>query len=241
MEIKRTPNDIIKAYDTKEKLINYLENRTKFMAILFIDMCGSTALKRKPQSEWLPIICRFLLIISNIIIQKGGRVVKYIGDEVFSVFPEDENEMATFRAENCIWECEAELKRLGEDYKAKYTLDYGKGATVDFNNTPQDVLGTCIDRCARIATIVEPTTALASKLFVEKSKHKESWSLLGDFSFKGIGEKVGVYQFKNLGKPMQISNFEIFATPKNVLIENIKELETKLNACIEELHVHRSK
>jgi class 3 adenylate cyclase len=241
MASTRTLGGIVRASNTLEEIIRYLEDRTTNMAILFIDLCDSTRLKTKPQTEWLPIICKFLFTVSQIVTDKGGRIVKYIGDEVFSVFPEDKNLMASLRAENCIWECESELSKLGESYRAKYTLDYGSGAAVDFPNAPKDVLGTCIDRCARIAKLNEPHTALASHDFVEHSKHKASWSLLGQFDFRGITQKVKVYQLQDLGNPIRIPDDQLYTADSKHLVEIVIKLRGQNKKLLDELNYFRSR
>jgi len=85
--MKRSIQNIVRASDELSKLRSYLQERTAPLAVTFVDLVGSTALKRKAgQAEWLPTICRFLLLVTELVEQCRGRVVKYIGDEVLAVF-----------------------------------------------------------------------------------------------------------------------------------------------------------
>lgn len=240
MNTNRNIENLVNASEKLLKIEKYLEEQSNNMAIVFVDMCNSTQLKQKPQKEWLPIICKFLLTISNIVIESGGKVVKYVGDEVIAIFPEDKNNMATFKAEKFVWHCYEELRKCDEKYLAKYALDYGGGASVNIKGLPQDFLGTFIDRCARISNLVEPDTALASYNFVQKSKNKSSWINLGNFLFKGISKKLKVYQLKDFGVPVMIHDPELITSQPKELVKIINDLRQKLKLCKNELKIHQN-
>lgn len=241
MKKSRASERIIKADDTIKRMEKYLSERTSNMAIAFIDMDGSTKLKEKSQSEWLPKICRFLETISLVVSKNHGEVIKYIGDEVFAIFPENQDEVSCLRVETFVWQCVNIFKSLGNEYSAKFALDYGSAASVQFKNSPLDYLGTAIDRCARIAKIVSPKTAFASKEFVKQTKNPNSWKMLGQFTFKGLPEKVVIYQLKGLGKTIEIENYDLYSLSTNDLIIKINELKKKFDLCVEELHHLRFK
>jgi adenylate cyclase len=235
----RSIRSLAKAGDTIAKLTGYLDQCTEQVSYVFIDLCGSTLLKeKKPQSEWLPIVCKFLLQVTETVKRNRGKVVKYIGDEVFAVFPNDTAQLSAARVEHFIWECEAALSKLGLEYVAKYSCDYGAAAVIDERG---DVLGTCIDRCARIAKLTKPHVALASADFVNASKGRGNWRNVGSFKLRGLLRPVKIFQLKELGAELVIADPELFSAPTEHLVERIKQLTKEHEATTRELRTLRSK
>ncbi|MBY5934175.1 DUF427 domain-containing protein [Tateyamaria omphalii] len=57
-------------------------------AIMFCDLRGSTRLEQElPRDEYIALLNAFLEITSTIVDQRGGEVLKFIGDAVLAVFP----------------------------------------------------------------------------------------------------------------------------------------------------------
>lgn len=236
---KKSVSDIAKAGDTVERLNEYLNQCTQRVAYVFIDLCGSTQLKeRMPQHEWLPIVCKFLLLVSDCVQRSGGRVVKYIGDEVFAVFDDDGTDLSPARVEHFIFECNAALGRHGENFVAKYACDYGPSAVID---TRGDVLGTPIDRCARVAKLTKPGIALASGEFVNASKRPTSWRSVGVFKLRGLKSAVEVFQMRELGPELTVTAPEFISASADDLVGRIKVLEGQLESVRNELRTLRSR
>lgn len=242
METSRSFKDIIGADDAIQQLRTYLQQHSGPHAILFVDLCDSTKLKvEHPQEEWLPIVCRFLLTASVAVEREDGRVVKYIGDEVFAVFPDQGSGLAAARAEMCAIGCESELAKLGSPYTAKYALDYGDGASVEFPGAPSDVLGTCIDRCARISQVAKKHALVASEAFVEESKHRTSWRRIGRFPFKGLPREVNVFQLENHGENILVADAKLYAQSADDLVKRVETLSSEVDECRKELRRLRAK
>ncbi|GAG52291.1 unnamed protein product, partial [marine sediment metagenome] len=190
---------VLAAHENLRRLEDYLQEQTQELVVAFVDLAGSTALKRRPQKEWLPSICRFLLHVSGVAEANHGQVVKYIGDEVLAVFVDDGHGLATVHAEGFLWSCETGIESTCHDLAAKYCLDFGRGAWVRPEKGPLDILGTCVDRCARIAKLGKPGTAIASGQYVAKSRNPTSWARIGSFCFHGLAEEVAVHQLDGFG------------------------------------------
>jgi class 3 adenylate cyclase len=120
---ERAFSDILAADTRGAEIEAFLERRTEPLAILFVDLCGSSALKQRPQRQWLPIVCRFLYEITQQIVRQEGRVVKYIGDEVMAVFEEQTGRPAALRAMAAIQQSDAYIRSLGSEYVAKFAAD----------------------------------------------------------------------------------------------------------------------
>ncbi len=241
MDSERTTRDIILNKEKLGQFSEYLERKSNGMVISFIDLCGSTELKKYPQREWLPKICQFLAIVTDIVDEQGGKVIKYIGDEVVSVFEDGSGGNKANRMESLVIECNTRLKNFEESFSAKFAFDYGANAQIDLGNFPIDYLGTPIDRCARIAGIVPKNGALASDKFLEQLMNRDSWRPVGDFSFKGIDSLTGVYQLKNFGEPLIIEDPDFYTKSRNELLSDFKNLKKRIEFLQEELSLHRTK
>jgi class 3 adenylate cyclase len=220
----RSPKQIVEFGDTLAGITQQLESATPTV-VMFVDLCGSTSLKARPQAEWLPIVCRFLLEVTKIVTREGGKVVKYIGDEVMAVF-NDQDGLGSARAETCVMALDAMIRALGTPYAAKYVLDAGDIAEVTF--PPYDVLGTAIDRCARIGKIAQPGVALASDSFRAKTPHKDAWLTVGSYKFKGLPAPVTVFRLATLHAPWKTPDPTLAVMTQEELILAIKELEDKV-------------
>jgi class 3 adenylate cyclase len=229
---------IVKADSTIQEFNEYLDRSMTKVGYVFVDLCGSTQLKEnKPQREWLPMVCRFLLQVTECVTKSGGKVVKYIGDEVFAVFPDEGTDLSPIRVEHFIRECEAALEKLGPQYVAKYSCDYGSSAQIDESG---DVLGTPVDRCARIAKLTKPHVALASAEFVQASKGPRNWRKIGSFTLRGLHKPVEVFQLRNLGPDLVVTDPDLFSAPTTELVSRIQELSKQLELCKQDLRIVRS-
>ena len=95
--------------------------------VVFVDMVGSSQSKRDHEHEpevWIYKVRRFYDVVSGYVQQLGGRVIKYIGDEVMAVFDGDtrDNDSANFITR--IAEIETSLRKAtGEPTSLKVAVD----------------------------------------------------------------------------------------------------------------------
>jgi len=169
--------------------------------------------------------------------REGGQVVKYIGDEVMAVF-KDHDGLASARAETCVMALDAILRVLGTPYAAKYVLDAGDVVEVTF--PPYDVLGTAIDRCARIGKIAQPGVALASDSFRAKTPHKDGWLTVGSYNFKGLPSPVTVFRLVALQAAWKTPDADLSVMSQDELIATIRELQDKLTRQEQEIESCRT-
>jgi class 3 adenylate cyclase len=228
--------EIVRADEEIRRLDGVLSKQTGPLAVCFVDMCGSTGLKaRSTQREWLPVVCRFLKVVTDAVDAAGGRVVKYIGDEVFAAFEDDDAGLAAARVEHFQLECEAKLSHLGEPYEAKFAFDYGFGVAVQFTRGASDMLATCVDRCARIAKLCGRGMVLASGDFVDRSRRRESWDRRGSFPLRGLAQAIDVYQLRGSKDQLEGSRAELLSLSGPELIEQVAKLEGDLEKAMTEI------
>jgi hypothetical protein len=158
----------------------------------------------------------------------------------------DTDTLAASRAEVTVLAIDRAISELGADYCAKYVLDAGNVAEVDF--PPLDVLGTAIDRCARIGKLAQPNNALASSAFRERSRQASNWLSVGSFDFKGLPDPTEVFRFISLGGDWN-SPHPLYATRSGeelvAIIETLGKkvvaAEAALETCRSELNTFRQK
>ena len=166
--------------------------------VVFVDMVGSSQSKRDHEHEpevWIYKVRRFYDVVSGYVQQLGGRVIKYIGDEVMAVFDGDtrDNDSANFITR--IAEIETSLRKAtGEPTSLKVAVDRGQVYTIDLpGHDEPDVLGTAIDRCARIGKYTKPGVVLASYEYRKGCGASYKWTQVGEPELKGVG-KTKVFQ-----------------------------------------------
>ena len=166
--------------------------------VVFVDMVGSTKFKVDHANEperWVLRVQQFSEVIAEYTENLGGKVVKYIGDEVMAVFDSAScvNDACNLVAR--IDEIETNLKEItGVETRIKVAIDKGNVCFLKFaEHDPIDPQGTAIDRCARIAKHTVPGAVLASSEFVKDCPPTYAWKEAGSADFKGLGATV-IYQ-----------------------------------------------
>ncbi|ERM80344.1 hypothetical protein P872_13455 [Rhodonellum psychrophilum GCM71 = DSM 17998] len=193
--------------------------------VMFIDMVDSTKFKTanvETPEKWILRVRQFSEIVREYISECGGRVVKYIGDELMAVFPRASKINDAINLLNRIKDLQRDLSEItGEPTTIKIALDFGQVYFLEYDghNEP-DPQGTPIDRCARISKYCRPGTALTSFELVKNSDNTRLWSLVGEAELKGIGT-TRIYQFGE-------STIEIKETTE-IPITDLTTLKEKIN------------
>src|SRR3546814_18427479 len=72
---------------------NLLPYTTLFRSIWYSDLRGSTALADTlPRAEYLDLLNRYFEAVAGAVLERGGEVLKFIGDGVLAIFPMDKVE-----------------------------------------------------------------------------------------------------------------------------------------------------
>jgi class 3 adenylate cyclase len=227
-------NESIRAMGAeREKALTEIRNSAHDAVVVFVDMVGSTQSKADHKNEpevWMYKVRQFYAVVSAYVGQLGGRVVKCIGDEVMAVFDGDTlyNDSANFITR--IGEIEQGLRdATGEATGLKVAVDSGKVYCIKLPGHDElDVLGTTVDRCARIAKYTKPSTVLASFDYRKACSAAYNWTLVGEPTLKGIG-KTKVFQLGD--KTVEIAEMvEIPATEMDALRRQVDEKQAEIEA-----------
>lgn len=169
------------------------------VVVLFIDMVDSTKFKTTTQDtpeKWILRVRQFSEIVGQYINECGGRIVKYIGDELLAVFNRDSKINDSINLLNRIKDLQRDLSEItGESTTVKIALDFGNVYFLEYiGHQEPDPQGTPVDRCARIAKYCKAGIALTSFELVKNCDHPNLWTNIGEAELKGIGP-TRIFQF----------------------------------------------
>jgi class 3 adenylate cyclase len=142
----------------------------KHIAVMFADLCDSTAYKlERGDVEGLLKTYRHNTIVIAAVTKAGGKVVKFIGDEVMATF--DQHDACDHALEAAL-EIQDEIRALNkklsgardEEIFSKIGINYGLTLMIQFpGNDAQDPQGKIVDAAARIISLAKPNQILCSE------------------------------------------------------------------------------
>lgn len=157
-EFAKVTDSIEQLIKKQDELATEIRQSAHPAVIVFVDLVGSTRAKTDHMNEpevWLLPARQFYDVLARYISSLGGRVVKFIGDEAMAVFDGDTrlNDAANFISR--IQELQDVLSGASQEkVKVKVAIDSGLVYAIEMpGQTETDVLGTPVDRCARIAKV----------------------------------------------------------------------------------------
>lgn len=171
-----------------------LGGETREVAILFIDMTGSTALAAsRPATEVVELLNEFFGVVVETVDEHGGWVNKFEGDAALAVFgaPQEIDDPAG-RALASAREMCARLAREVADIDAGVGVAYGEvvagniGGVQRFEYT---VIGDAVNEAARLCELAKErdVAMLASSTAVEEASAGEAdhWTLEDEVELRG--------------------------------------------------------
>jgi adenylate cyclase len=150
------------------------------LAVGFADLAGFTALSEEATSDDLSrLLKRFEDVATNVVHERGGRVVKYIGDAVMYVTPNAADGVAAALAL---------VDRLAPGPQVRAGLSYGALLAQD-----GDYFGPPVNLAARLATAAEPGQVLVSNDLKDRIAGTYDTTALPPRELRGIAEPVVPY------------------------------------------------
>ncbi len=193
---------IILNFDNPEILEAQIENlQPSPGTCIFIDICGSTAIKQQELKRWILYIGNTIRLCFGISHLFRDCVLKLIGDAIMIYIPdtkkneEDENYATILNMlKNCISSTGTTINQI--TLRTKAAIHY---CTDPYNityNAANDYYGNDIDLTARLMKKSEENKIVISeryyqKVFAEKPEFLENTSAKLEENFKGLTELVG--------------------------------------------------
>jgi len=159
-------------------------------AILFADVCGSVALYDQLGDEQaLALISEGLELLSEVVAEQSGEVVKTIGDELMCAFPSAEN------AVRAAMQMMARLRDGEVTEGAQITFKVGMdfGGVIHRGN---DVFGDAVNLAARMVSLANENQLILPGGMVEHLPDdlQRQCRLLGPIHVKGKQEAIAVHE-----------------------------------------------
>lgn len=184
-------------------------NRRETMAILYVDLVGSTAMTAVLSPDQLVNIVRiFCQEMSIMISKRRGYVLKYAGDAVIGYFPKDpdikaacENATKCAFDMKCIIEDSVNVVLLQSDYpklRTRIAVDVGENQILVLGSDP-DLLGHVISRAAKIMGRAKPNQiVIGGNVFKNMSKDlKDLFVEIEKYNLAETGENYPVYRSRD--------------------------------------------
>lgn len=198
-------SQIFLAYLSRRFLLHN-KNKRELMAILYIDLVGSTTLSSIISSEQLAMLIRLFCQEMSIVISKyNGYVLKYAGDAIIGYFPE------AFSVQNACenaLRCSFAMKQILEKsitellfrygypkLMARIAIDAGENQIVVLGSEP-DLLGHVISRAAKIMAKAKPNQiVIGEKVFINlhPDLRKKFENNVDRYTLAATGEKYTIY------------------------------------------------
>jgi adenylate cyclase len=167
-----------------------MAQRLKKLAILFADICGSTALYEKLGDDLArKIISRCINTMTGKITAYQGKLVKTIGDEIMVTFPSAE---AAFHAA-CAMQLAVDNDQPLDNFPLHVRIGFNFGEVIQESD---DVFGNTVNVAARVAAITRASQIMATQaVFVALPPDlKNRMRQILRAEFKGKQEYHEVYQ-----------------------------------------------
>jgi adenylate cyclase len=153
----------------------------------FTDLCGFTGLTQQLSMDSLSqLLSRFEEIASDVVNDRGGRLVKFIGDAVMFVATDALTAVA-------VAEALLESARV-RGLTARAGVTVGTALALD-----GDYFGPVVNLAARLVTLAEPGTVLVSDEVAERVQGTRASVPLGPQQIRGFDDLVSVSRLQTVG------------------------------------------
>ncbi len=162
------------------------------LAILFADICGSTALYEKLGDQPArQLIARCLTILQGALVTHNGTLIKTIGDEILCTFPTAELAMKAA----CKMQLAVKTDSQSSDQPMHIRIGIHYGDVLHEDN---DIYGAAVNVAARVSAITRANQIMATTAVVDAlplSLHHKVRKILR-VDIKGKQEQLDIHQVK---------------------------------------------
>lgn len=207
-------NNILKMYvdenvlnfmASKEMETSLMKNETLEASVIFIDICGFTALTEQIAPNAVVQLLNSLFDkIVNEIIGQGGHVDKFMGDAVMAVFRGDyhlDRAIDAALAIKTVLESENEIQIGDKTYKPEISMGVNSGEMVSGNigsvslrRLDYTVIGDAVNLAQRLQSVAKAGQILITEEVYQKAKESFNCKAVGEFTLKNKSNTVHTYE-----------------------------------------------
>ncbi|MCW4355851.1 HAMP domain-containing protein [Hoyosella sp. YIM 151337] len=199
-----------------------LGGETRFVAVLFVDMVGSTSVaSTKRPADVVALLNQFFNIVIGVVKRHGGFVNKFVGDEALAIFG-----APLYRADaptaalNAARELRAELEAMPE---ISVGIGVSSGTVVAGNIGSEErfeytVIGDPVNEAARLTELAKsrPGSVLASSytVYFASDEEQELWELGELVALRGRTKLTQLAWPRTAQEPSRPPSTQLSAAPK---------------------------
>ena len=237
---------IYKQVFSRENSATVTSSRKK-LTVFFSDLVGFTELSDKLESEEISSMLNFYLTeMSNIALEFGGTIDKYIGDAMLIFFGDPETKGVHQDAINCVLmaiKMQERMKALDKywitQFSLKESLKMRIGINTGFctvgnfgsdNRLDYTVIGGSVNLASRLESAAKPHNILISSDTYHQVKNTIKCNKSNLLKLKGINEEIITYEVDtneiNVSKNLEYNTPNVYLNlnKENLSIKEINEL-----------------
>jgi len=207
-------NNILKMY-VDESVLNFmthkefenslLVNETIEATIMFIDICGFTAITEKVAANTVvSLINKYFDLMVKEIIAHNGHIDKFMGDAVMAVFRGEYHLDRAIDAALAVKEklsTEQEVQLQEHLFKPQISIGINSGEVISGNigsaslrRLDYTVIGDGVNLAQRLQAIAQPNQIIISEAVYEKTKESFSCRKIGEVKLKNKAQPVTIFE-----------------------------------------------
>jgi len=182
----KAPGDSAPAYTAPAPPVH---NERRLAAILFADVAGYTALSSRDEDLAFALIQSFQRISKKLVAEKGGRVVKFLGDGMLAEFASLDAAVSAAHA------LQNSFPHLEEVKESRVSLRVGVHLGDIVFGEDGDVYGSGVNVASRIESHAPLAGVVVSDSAYQQLRHRRhfSFSSLGEKELKGVPDPMELY------------------------------------------------
>lgn len=198
-------NSVLQFMCCKEFESSLLANETIDATILFVDICGFTAIsEREPPDVVVTLLNKYFDVIVKAIIAEGGYVDKFMGDAVLAVFKGDQHLPRAARAALAV---HANIESMedplsdAQTFSPKVSIGVNAGEVISGNvgsatlkRFDFTVIGDVVNTAQRLQSVAKPGQVLVTRQTSEKLGTRFRCESIGDVSLKNKQSAVELFE-----------------------------------------------
>ena len=180
-------------------------NETIEATIVFMDICGFTAISEKESANFVVnLINKYFDLMVKEIIAHGGYIDKFLGDAVMAVFRGDYHLDRAIEASIAVHkaiEAQKEEKLEKETFFPKVSIGINSGEMISGNigsaalkRLDFTVIGDVVNTSQRLQSAAQPGQIVISKAIYDKVKDSFNCKVVGDISVKNKSKPITIYE-----------------------------------------------
>ena len=181
-----------------------LANETIEATVVFMDICGFTAISEKNTPNFVvSLINKYFDMMVKEIIAQGGYIDKFLGDAVMAVFTGEYHLDRAIEASIAVHKAiESQKEALSEHktYSPKVSIGINSGEMISGNigsaalkRLDFTVIGDVVNTAQRLQSAAQPGQIVISKTLYEKVKDSFNCEAIGDIAVKNKAKPITIY------------------------------------------------